>query len=87
MKKKPSFNFEKTLNQLHNIVNELEKGDIQLETSLKHFEEGIILTRQCQDALKEAEQKVAILLENSKEANLEDFYRENNEGEDPLTHE
>ncbi|MHA7841231.1 MAG: exodeoxyribonuclease VII small subunit [Gammaproteobacteria bacterium] len=82
MGKIDSFDFEKALGDLNAIITELEKGDGHLETSLKQFEEGIKLTRQCQQALKEAEQKVSILLDNSDDAELTDFYENVDEDED-----
>ncbi len=57
----------------------MEKGDLSLEDSLKHFERGISLTRTCQQALSEAEQKVSVLLEKSKNAKLESFNQNDNE--------
>jgi len=56
-------NFEKSLEDLETLVSKLESGDLSLEDSLKTFEQGIKLTRNCQTALQEAEQKVAILLQ------------------------
>jgi len=58
------FDFEKSINELESIVNQLEKGDLSLDESLKQFEKGINLTRQCQDALNKAEQKIEMLTEN-----------------------
>ena len=54
-------NFEASLEELTKIVENMEKGELSLEESLKQFERGVTLTRQCQTALKEAEQKVQIL--------------------------
>ena len=59
--------FEKALAELEKLVEQMEQGDISLEDSLKHFERGIALTRNCQDALKTAEQKVQILLKENGE--------------------
>ncbi|MEJ2299490.1 MAG: exodeoxyribonuclease VII small subunit [Woeseiaceae bacterium] len=56
------FNLEKSLTELEELVEELETGDLPLEKAMKKFEDGIKLTRGCQNALKEAEQKVEILL-------------------------
>jgi exodeoxyribonuclease VII small subunit len=67
------FNLEKSLADLENIVDELESGDLPLEKAMKKFEEGIKLTRGCQTALKEAEQKVEILLKSAGGEDLEDF--------------
>ncbi|MGS2723169.1 exodeoxyribonuclease VII small subunit [Porticoccus sp. GXU_MW_L64] len=64
-KKSPSsskaIDFEKQLSQLEALVSDMEKGEMSLEDSLKAFEQGIQITRQCQQALAQAEQKVAIL--------------------------
>ncbi|MGA7801389.1 MAG: exodeoxyribonuclease VII small subunit [Gammaproteobacteria bacterium] len=54
--------FENALKELEGLVEQMEKGDLSLEESLGHFERGIQLTRTCQQALQEAEQKVEILL-------------------------
>ena len=67
------FNLEKSLADLENLVEELESGDLPLEKAMKKFEEGIKLTRGCQTALKEAEQKVEILLKSAGGEVLEDF--------------
>ena len=67
------FNLEKSLADLEDLVEELESGDLPLEKGMKKFEEGIKLTRGCQTALKEAEQKVEILLKSAGGENLEDF--------------
>ncbi len=67
------FNLEKSLTDLEELVEELESGDLPLEKAMKKFEEGIKLTRGCQTALKEAEQKVEILLKSAGNEDLEDF--------------
>ena len=64
---------EKSLAQLEALVEELESGDLPLEKAMKKFEDGIKLTRGCQSALKEAEQKVEILLQSAGGEELEDF--------------
>jgi len=66
-------NLEKSLADLEELVEELESGDLPLETAMKKFEEGIKLTRGCQTALKEAEQKVEILLKSAGGDELTDF--------------
>ena len=58
----PKEKFEDALNKLEKIVSKLEEGDIPLEESLKLFEEGIRLSRFCNQKLDEAEKKVEILL-------------------------
>lgn len=59
--RKKTVDFEQKLNQLEALVEEMEKGSLSLEDSLKAFEEGIKITRECQQALKEAELKVDML--------------------------
>ena len=66
-KKQADFNFEGALEQLEELVASMEDGELSLEDSLKAFEKGIKLTRECQTALKNAEQKVQILLDESGE--------------------
>jgi len=67
------FNLEKSLADLEELVEELEYGDLPLEKAMKKFEEGIKLTRGCQTALKEAEQRVEILLKSAGGEDLEAF--------------
>jgi exodeoxyribonuclease VII small subunit len=69
--KKPSF--EKALNELETLVETMEQGELTLEESLKSFERGVLLTRNCQQALKEAEQKIQILTDSSPDAEPEPF--------------
>lgn len=59
--------------ELEQLVEQMERGDITLEESLKSFERGIKLTRTCQQALQDAEQKVQILLEKNGQQTLEPF--------------
>jgi len=74
MSAKKTINLEKALAELEELVEELETGDLPLEKAMKKFEEGIKLTRGCQAALKDAEQKVEILLKNAGgEEALEEF--------------
>ena len=70
--KKPA-NLEKSLESLEKIVDELESADLPLEKAMQKFEEGIKLTRSCQAALREAEQKVEILMEGASGYELEEF--------------
>ncbi|HYA88129.1 MAG TPA: exodeoxyribonuclease VII small subunit [Nitrospirota bacterium] len=56
--------FEAALQRLEEIVEQLEKGDLQLEQSLKLFEEGIKLSRLCTKRLEDAERRVDILLKD-----------------------
>ena len=79
-KKLKEFNFEKSLTELEHLVDLMEQGDLTLEESLKHFETGVALTRACQKALAEAEQKVRILLEKTGKDELVPF-SENDQSE------
>ncbi len=72
-KKKTTTLFEDSLAELEQLVSQLEQGDISLEESLKSFERGVTLTRTCQKALQDAEQKVQILLEKNGNLSLESF--------------
>ncbi|MES9830804.1 MAG: exodeoxyribonuclease VII small subunit [Candidatus Thiodiazotropha sp. 6PLUC2] len=65
--------FEEALKELESLVETLEQGDQSLEDSLKSFERGVSLTRLCQEALKEAEQKVQILSGEQQTSELESF--------------
>ena len=67
--------FEKKLNRLEEIVAQMESGDLTLEDSLKFFEEGVRLSRDCNTQLTTAEQKVKLLLsiDASGNAVTEDF--------------
>lgn len=73
MSTKKTPNLEKSLAELEELVDDLESGDLPLEKAMKKFEDGIKLTRSCQAALKEAEQKVQILLESAEGESLEPF--------------
>ena len=53
--------FEAALSELEQIVQRLEQGELSLEESLRQFERGVELTRGCQKALRQAEQKIRIL--------------------------
>jgi exodeoxyribonuclease VII small subunit len=65
--------FETAMRDLEELVDRLEQGDMPLEESLAAFERGVMLTRTCQTALKDAEQKVEILLKKAGEPVVEDF--------------
>jgi exodeoxyribonuclease VII small subunit len=73
-KKTKAPDFEAAMAELEAIVERLEHGDLPLEESLKQFERGVELTRSCQAALKQAEQKVKLLTTRpGAEAALADF--------------
>lgn len=70
---KKNVRFEDSLAELEQLVERMEQGNLPLEESLKLFERGVQLTRSCQKALKEAEQKVQLLLEDNDEPSLQPF--------------
>lgn len=65
--------FEASLQALEAIVDQLEQGDLTLEASLEAFERGVQLSRSCQRALDQAEQRVRILTEQREDAEPEPF--------------
>lgn len=67
MKKKEAQakNFEVALSALEKIVRELERGDLPLERSLELFEEGVRLSRECQERLNSAERRIELLLHDN----------------------
>ena len=70
------FNFNKGLVKLEGIINKMESGDLSLEESLKYFEEGVKIHRQCHTALSDAEHRISVLSESdnyNKEKSFEDL--------------
>lgn len=72
-KKPRTLDFEQALGELETVVERLEHGELPLEEALKQFERGVELARSCQASLEQAEQKVAILLKKSSDAEPEPF--------------
>ena len=70
-------NFEETMKKLETITVELEKGDLNLEESVKKFEEGMELSKQASKILEEAEKKINILIQREDEIIEESFEGEN----------
>lgn len=68
--------FEDSLQELEQLVEQMEQGNLTLEASLKAFERGVKLTRTCQTVLQKAEQKVQILLEKNGKQSLDSFANE-----------
>ena len=60
---KKNINFEETMKKLEEITTELEKGDLNLDDSIKKFEEGMELSKQCNNYLEATEKKINILLQ------------------------
>ena len=65
--------FEENIENLENIVTELEKGNLNLDESMKKFEEGMKISHDCTKILEEAEKKITILLEKDGETAEEKF--------------
>ncbi len=73
MADQPAFEFEQALQQLEALVQQMEGGHLTLEQSLQAFEQGVGLTRQCQQALTQAEQRVNVLLEQHGQSIVQPF--------------
>jgi len=71
--KRNTVDFEQALADLEAIVDQLEHGELPLEEALRQFERGVALARVCQESLKQAEQKVEILLRKTPDAEPEPF--------------
>jgi len=72
-KKIENFSFEESLCELEQIVQNLEKGELSLEDSMTLLERGLNLSQVSQDKLKDAEQRIQILMKNSGQTELQDF--------------
>jgi exodeoxyribonuclease VII small subunit len=70
---KTTFHFEQSLAELESLVERMESGEMTLEDSLKAFEQGIKYTRDCQNALAKAEQKVQLLLQKNGQMEAQPF--------------
>ena len=66
-------NFEDSMKKLETIVMELENGNLNLDESVKKFEEGMKIAKQCNNILEENEKKITILLEKDGELKEEEF--------------
>ena len=76
--------FEQSLGELEALVAKLEQGDVPLEDALKTFERGVALTRQCQTALRTAQQKVELLLARNGAEEVVDFADDEDEDVDDV---
>jgi len=75
-RKKTAPDFEQSLQTLEALVERMESGELTLEKSLEAFEQGIRLTKECQQALREAEQKVQILMSQNGQEELQPFHED-----------
>ena len=69
-------NFEEAMQELETIANGLEKGDLSLEESVAKFEEGMKLSKQCNEMISDAEKKITILLQKDGKIEEENFVAE-----------
>ena len=72
--KEPIPDFETAMTELEELVTRIEAGNLSLEESLEEFEKGIALSRICQKALANAEQRVKILTDSGAADNEDDFH-------------
>jgi len=72
-KKTKESGFEATLAELETLVSQMESGDLPLDQALGHFERGVTLTRQCQQQLQQAQQRVQVLQQQAGGPALETF--------------
>lgn len=70
-------NFEDNMEKLEKVVAELENDELTLDESVKKFEEGIELSKKCNDILQNAEKRITILLENADKYEEKEFKVEN----------
>lgn len=69
----PVANFEQSLDELEQLVERMEHGNLSLEESLAAYERGVGLYRQCQSALEQAELRVRLLSDPAQPDNAEPF--------------
>lgn len=72
-KKEENKNFEELMETLENIVQELEKGNLNLDESVAKFEEGMKISKECNEILESSEKRISILLENNGEIEEQSF--------------
>lgn len=70
-------NFEEAMKELEQIATQLEKGDLNLDESVSKFEEGMKLSKTCNEILENAEKRISILISNGDDVTEEDFKVEN----------
>lgn len=73
MGKKEEIDFEKLIEELEEITNKLEKEGLSLDESVKLFEKGIKISKQCNEKLEDAEKRITILINNNDEMKEENF--------------
>ena len=76
MSKKEELNFEELIEKLENITNKLEKEQLSLDESVKLFEEGMHISKQCNSKLEDAEKRITMLINDNNEIKEENFIPE-----------
>lgn len=76
MPKKDESNFEELMEKLEEITNKLEKEQLSLDESVKLFEEGVHISKECNSKLEDAEKRITILLNQENELKEENFVAE-----------
>lgn len=71
--KKEELNFEEAMKKLEEIANLLENGNLSLDESVNKFEEGMKISKKCNDFLDQAEKKITMLINDGEEIKEEDF--------------
>ena len=71
--KKEELNFEEAMKQLEEIANVLENGNLSLDESVNKIEEGMKLSKKCNDFLDQAEKKITMLINDGEEIKEENF--------------
>ena len=66
-------NFEEIMKHLEELANELENGNLNLDESVKKFEEGNVLSKKCNEILEKAEKKITILINNGEDIEENNF--------------
>lgn len=74
--------FETSIKELEKIANELESGELNLEDSIKKFEEGMLLSKKCNEFLEDAEKRITILVNDEKNIKEENFIEQNENKEE-----
>lgn len=75
MSKKEDVNFEEAIKKLEQIATELEKNDLDLDKSVEKFEEGMKLSKQCNEILENAEKRISILINDGKDNFKEEDFK------------
>lgn len=71
--------FEENMKKLEEIATELEKGDLDLDTSVSKFEEGMKISKECSEMLEKAEKKITMLIKNDDGELAEENFVQNEE--------